>query len=192
MSVYNSSMNPIFSADIAALPARDRILATAHRLFYQEGLRATGIDRLIAESGVTKVTFYRHFPSKNDLIQAYLAQRHSLWMDWFRGALARQPGPAALVDALREWFSSDDFRGCAFINGAGEMPAEPAVMDAARRHKAEMRQAIAERLPESPGKNEMAEMLSLAVDGAIVRAQLDGHPDAALAALESLIGKLAG
>ncbi|MEN7433178.1 helix-turn-helix domain-containing protein [Chromobacterium sp. TRC.1.1.SA] len=185
-------MKSISPTDIAALPARDRILATAHRLFYQEGLRATGIDRLIAESGVTKVTFYRHFPSKNDLIQAYLEQRHSLWMDWFNAALARRDGPAALADAMREWFASDDFRGCAFINGAGEMPAEPAVTDAARRHKAEMRQAIAERLPEGPGKAEMAEMLSLAADGAIVRAQLDGQADAALAALESLIGKLAG
>ena len=187
-------MKSISPTDIAALPARDRILATAHRLFYQEGLRATGIDRLIAESGVTKVTFYRHFPSKNDLIQAYLEQRHSLWMDWFRGALSRHAsaGPAALALALGEWFASDDFRGCAFINGAGEMPADPAVMDAARRHKAEMRQAIAELLPEGPGKAEMAEMLSLAADGAIVRAQLDGQADAALAALESLIGKLAG
>ncbi|MBX9297213.1 TetR/AcrR family transcriptional regulator [Chromobacterium piscinae] len=185
-------MKSIPPTDIAALPARDRILATAHRLFYQEGLRATGIDRLIAESGVTKVTFYRHFPSKNDLIKAYLEQRHSLWMDWFKAALARRDSPAALADAMREWFASDDFRGCAFINGAGEMPAEPAVMDAARRHKAEMRQAIAERLPEGPGKAEMAEMLSLAADGAIVRAQLDGQADAALAALESLVGKLAG
>ncbi|AXE33442.1 TetR/AcrR family transcriptional regulator [Chromobacterium phragmitis] len=177
--------------DIAALPARDRILATAHRLFYREGLRATGIDKLIAESGVTKVTFYRHFPSKNDLIQAYLEQRHRLWMNWFRAALARRDGPAALADAMREWFSADDFRGCAFINGVGEMP-EPAVADAARRHKAEMRQAIAERLPEGAGKAEMADMLSLAVDGAIVRAQMDGQADAALAALESMIGKLAG
>ncbi|WP_440216716.1 TetR/AcrR family transcriptional regulator [Chromobacterium piscinae] len=180
--------------EIATLPARDRILATAHRLFYREGLRATGIDRLIAESGVTKVTFYRHFPSKNDLILAYLEQRHGLWMAWFRDALSRHAsaGPAALALALGEWFASDDFRGCAFINGVGEMPAEPAVAEAARRHKAEMRRAIAERLPEGPGKAEMAEMLSLAADGAIVRAQLDGQADAALAALESLVGKLAG
>ncbi|QEL55063.1 TetR/AcrR family transcriptional regulator [Chromobacterium paludis] len=179
--------------DIATLPARDRILATAHRLFYREGLRATGIDKLIAESGVTKVTFYRHFPSKNDLIQAYLEQRHSLWMAWFRDALSRHAsaGPIALACALREWLAADDFRGCAFINGVGEIP-EPSVAAAARRHKAEMRQAIAERLPEGAGQAEMADMLSLAVDGAIVRAQMDGQADAALAALESMIRKLAG
>jgi len=58
------------TADLNALPARQRILLTAHDLFYQEGIRATGIDRIIKESGVTKVTFYRHFPSKNDLITA--------------------------------------------------------------------------------------------------------------------------
>ncbi|WP_434635011.1 TetR/AcrR family transcriptional regulator [Chromobacterium sp. CV08] len=182
--------NPM--ADHAAPSARDRILATAHRLFYQEGLRATGIDRLIAESGVTKVTFYRHFPSKNELILAYLEQRHVLWMAWFRDALARHAGPAAPAAALREWLESDDFRGCAFINGVGEMPAEPAVAEAARRHKAEMRQAIAAVLSDGADKETRAEMLALAVDGAIVRAQIDGRPDAALQALEKLIAKLAG
>ncbi|AUH50794.1 TetR family transcriptional regulator [Chromobacterium sp. ATCC 53434] len=179
-------------ADIAAPSARDRILATAHRLFYREGLRATGIDRLIAESGVTKVTFYRHFPSKNELILAYLEQRHGLWMAWFRDALARHAGPAAPAAALREWLASDDFRGCAFINGVGEMPADAAVAEAARRHKADMRQAIAASLADGPDKEKQAEMLALAVDGAIVRAQMDGRPDAAMQALESLIAKLAG
>ena len=69
------------------LPARDRLLHTAHALFYRDGIRATGIDRVIAESGVTKVTFYRHFPSKNDLICAYLEYRHTGWMAWFGDAL---------------------------------------------------------------------------------------------------------
>ena len=59
--------------------ARDRILRTAHDLFYRDGIRATGIDRVIAESGVAKLTFYRHFPSKNDLIRAYLDYRHQRW-----------------------------------------------------------------------------------------------------------------
>ena len=57
-------------------PARDRILATAHRLLYREGIRATGIDRVIAESSVTKLTFYRNFPSKNDLIRDFIEVRH--------------------------------------------------------------------------------------------------------------------
>ena len=76
--------------EAAPLSARDRILGTAHDLFYRDGIRATGIDRLIAESGVTKVTFYRHFPSKNDLVRAFLDLRHARWMAWFVDALGRR------------------------------------------------------------------------------------------------------
>src|SRR3954470_24343514 len=75
--------------DISALPARERILVTSHDLFYRAGIRATGIDRVIAASGVTKVTFYRHFPSKDDLVRAFLDHRHGLWMAWFVDALGR-------------------------------------------------------------------------------------------------------
>ncbi|HFJ8955946.1 TPA: TetR/AcrR family transcriptional regulator, partial [Serratia liquefaciens] len=64
------------------LPPRQRILLTAHDLFYRDGVRATGIDRIISESGVAKVTFYRHFPSKNELIEAFLAYRHEQWLSW--------------------------------------------------------------------------------------------------------------
>ncbi|MBC8948429.1 hypothetical protein Xets_01100 [Xenorhabdus sp. TS4] len=67
--------------------ARERILKTAHMLFYRDGIRATGIDRIIKESEVTKVTFYRHFPSKNDLILAFLDYRHELWIQWFKKSL---------------------------------------------------------------------------------------------------------
>ena len=73
-------------------PARERILLAAHDLFYLDGIRATGIDRVIAESGVTKVTFYRHFPSKNDLICEFLEYRHRRWMAWFTDALQRHGG----------------------------------------------------------------------------------------------------
>ena len=111
------------------LPARDRLLHTAHALFYRDGIRATGIDRVIAESGVTKVTFYRHFPSKNDLICAYLEYRHTGWMAWFGDALQRHAHalPAgtdrtrALAPALAEWLGSEHFRGCAFINSVSEL-----------------------------------------------------------------------
>jgi len=145
------------SVDIGELPARDRILRTAHDLFYGEGIRATGIDRVIAASGVTKVTFYRHFPSKNELIVAYLDMRHARWMAWFSEALARHgdrhPGALALVPAMGEWFRGEalgDYRGCAFLNGVGEMgPALPEVVQITRRHKQDMTDAIAGRLPGS-------------------------------------------
>src|SRR3954466_2513091 len=95
-------------------PPRQRILHTAHDLFYRDGIRATGIDRVIAESGVAKVTFYRQFASKDDLILAFLEYRHERWMTWFTQALARHGGrTSAIAPALAEWFSGPDYRGCA-------------------------------------------------------------------------------
>lgn len=178
---------------LAALPARERILRTAHDLFYREGVRATGIDRVIAESGVTKVTFYRHFPSKNDLVLAYLDLRHLRWMAWFTGSLARHGGaPAgvdALVGAMGEWFRSEGFRGCAFLNGVSEIgPALPEAVDITRRHKADMTDAIAALLPAGRQRKRQAAALALAVDGAIVQAQFGETPDAALRQL-SWIGE---
>src|ERR1700744_4673256 len=120
--VYHGAM----VTDSAVPSARERILLTAHDLFYGEGVRATGIDRVIAESGVTKVTFYRHFPSKNDLIRAFLDYRHERWIQWFVHALERHgagEGKVAtpVVAAMREWLESEAFRGCAFINSVVEL-----------------------------------------------------------------------
>ena len=87
-------MTPDATVDIRTLPARERVLATALALFYRDGIRATGIDRVIAEAGVTKVTFYRHFPSKDALVVAFLESRQERWMAWFRDALARHAARA--------------------------------------------------------------------------------------------------
>jgi len=173
--------------------ARDRILLTAHDLFYRDGIRATGIDRIIKESGVTKVTFYRHYPSKNELILAYLEYRHAYWMDWFEAAVQRHAEspshtPVSLIiSVLREWFESQTFRGCAFINTVAEFDGAIAgVGDTIRRHKAGMSEALRKIFKETrlEGK-EVA--VGLAVDGAIVRAQIDGTPDAALKALAEIL-----
>src|SRR5262249_11907658 len=154
-------------------PPYERILHTAHDLFYREGIRATGIDRVIAESGVAKLTFYRQFASKDDLVRAFLLFRHERWMAWFDDALARHGGDAgALVPTLREWFESADFRGCAFLNSVGELGATmPDVVEIARRHKADMTKAIAKLLPATRRRARLAQALALAVDGAIVQAQ---------------------
>ena len=154
--------------------ARARIVQTAHDLFYQDGIRATGIDRVIADAGVTKVTFYRHFPSKNDLICEFLAHRHQLWMAWFLDALGRHGGSIeALCPALAEWFGTANFRGCAFINSVGELGgALPAVLKIAQDHKHDMAAAIAQLLPPSRHRQRDAQDLAMAVDGAIVRAQM--------------------
>lgn len=157
--------------------ARERILDTAHQLFYRAGIRATGIDLIIREAAVTKVTFYRHFPSKNQLILEFLDYRHQRWMQWFNGSLLAlhaggMPAPQAISQTMAEWFSSDDFRGCAFINTAAELADTlPEALQRVREHKREMTETIASLLPAEAGSEKKAAMIALAVDGAIVTAQ---------------------
>lgn len=183
--VYNQHM------ETTAPSARERILMTAHALFYRDGIRATGVDRLIAESGVAKLTFYRHFASKDDLIRAFLDYRHARWMAWFVDALGRHGahggrGTGALVDALTEWFRDPGFRGCAFINSVVEVGASvQGAVDIARRHKQEMEQVIAELLPPGADRSERARDVAVLVDGAVVRAQM-GDVEGAVASLRSL------
>jgi len=186
---------PLIDAPVTPdMPARQRVLWTAGRLFYQEGIRATGIDRVIAESGVTKVTFYRHFASKNELVCAYLHHRHERWMAWFTDALARHAkagGLATLLAAMGEWLGDEGFRGCAFLNGVSELgEALPEVVAITREHKADMTAAIAGLLPASRRRASLARAAALAVDGAIVQAQFDASPDTALASLALLLKAL--
>ncbi len=167
--------------------ARERILETALRLFYAEGVRATGIDRIIAESGVAKMSFYRHFPAKSDLVCAFLEERHRRWMAWFGASVAAHAGRRgsaylAVADALAEWFASHEFRGCAFINTAAEFTRqESRERTIAASHKRDLEKlledyAAAEGL--SPAAV-AARLALLIVDGAIVRAQMCGADDVA-------------
>lgn len=175
------------------LSAKERILTTAHSLFYRYGIRATGVDRIIAESAVTKVTFYRHFPSKNELIRAFLEYRHQVWLSWFKDALVRHgQNMHALEPALAEWFQSKEFRGCAFINTVGELAHDlPEVLEITRRHKADMVDAIADLFPDSINRDALANTLAVVVDGAIVRAQYDTTPEQALRAVAHIVAALA-
>jgi AcrR family transcriptional regulator len=195
--------NPYFVAS-APIPARDRILRTAQDLFYRQGIRATGVDRIIAEAGVTKVTFYRHFPSKDVLIQAYLERRHAAWMAWFREALSssRAAQPEAerrraplvpVLDAARAWFGLADFRGCAFANTVAEAgEAALPIASIAAQHKHEVRDAIAALLPPNVrARADIAWAATLALDGAAVNAQLgQASTDAALDGLRILLDAL--
>jgi AcrR family transcriptional regulator len=175
-------------------PARQRILVTAHDLFYRDGIRGTGIDSVIEHAAVTKVTFYRHFSSKNALIVAYLEYRHERWMSWFTAALQRHGGTLrALVPALAEWFRSPEYRGCAFINGVSEIaPALPEVIEITRRHKTDMQKAIAALLPAGRRRGTVARSLALLVDGAIVQAQFRTDLDAVLRDLRQMVRLVAG
>jgi AcrR family transcriptional regulator len=186
------------------LSPRDRILRAAQDLFYRHGVRATGIDRIIAEAGVTKVTFYRHFPSKDDLIRAFLHQRHETWIAWFKESLAssrasqsaaeRQTQPLMpVLQVAREWFGASTFRGCAFANTVAEIgESVPSITGIALQHKQEVRDAIAELLPLNAAASDIAWAATLALDGAIVNAQLGGSStEVALLGLQKLLHALA-
>ena len=101
---------------------RARVLETAYRLFSQHGTRAVGVDRIIAESGVAKMTLYRNFASKDELILAFLELREERWTRrWLQDTVeARAATPAqrllAIFDVFSEWFAREDFEGCSFIN----------------------------------------------------------------------------
>jgi AcrR family transcriptional regulator len=120
--------------------ARTRLLDTASRLFYAEGLHAVGIDRVVAEAHVTRATLYRHFPSKDDLIVAYLTETDEVIRD--RMALAQSAATDA-DDAIRmvaqyvaENIRGAQFRGCAFLNAAAEYPdPEHPVHKAVLKHR---------------------------------------------------------
>lgn len=176
--------------------ARDRILQTAHDLFYRDGIRATGIDRIIREASVTKVTFYRHFPAKDDLIRAFLDYRHQRWMAWFSQTLEQQTGEGkglaeALAATLQNWFEDEAFRGCAFINSAVEMAEVlPETLPIAHAHKQAMVQCLAGYLPNNVSGRLRAEMLALVIDGAIVKAQRDGGGEEALLLLQAWLALL--
>ncbi|AQH01262.1 TetR family transcriptional regulator [Burkholderia sp. KK1] len=182
-------IQPTALPDAAGLAPDARILLTAHDLFYRDGIRATGVDRVIAESGVAKKTFYRYFPSKDDLIVAFLDFRHDNWMTWFRAALKRHGGTLnALVPALAEWFGDENYRGCAFINSVVEVGATlPQAVDISRRHKRDMTAAIRALMPSSRSAKPDAQALALAVDGAIVAAQFAESPAEALKALARVV-----
>jgi AcrR family transcriptional regulator len=107
--------------------ARSRILNTADELFSRHGIRAVGIDRIIAEADVAKATLYRHFPSKEELVIAFLEMRERRWThEWLEARteqLAPRPEDRALFvfDALDEWFHRSDYEGCAFMNALLEI-----------------------------------------------------------------------
>jgi AcrR family transcriptional regulator len=168
----------------ATSDARQRILDTADRLFYAEGVRAVGIDRIIAESGAAKMTLYSHFRSKDDLILAVLQYREEQFMAWFEQAMKRYSnaqgdGLVALFAALKEWFETPTFRGCAFINASVELadPGHPGSVFV-RQHKGRFHAFLAKLIEESLGKSaaRLAPAIAVLIEGAIVMAVIDGSP----------------
>jgi AcrR family transcriptional regulator len=113
--------------------ARERILDSAYELFSRRGVRGVGVDEVIERAGVAKATLYRQFPSKDELVLAFLERREQRWtLDWVlaearRGGAEPEEQLFAIFDAFDSWFRRDDFEACSFINTMLEMgPAHPA------------------------------------------------------------------
>ncbi|MEV4334760.1 TetR/AcrR family transcriptional regulator [Streptomyces sp. NPDC049597] len=157
-----------------ATRARERLLDTAEELFYAEGIRAVGVERIVAESGVGRASFYRHFASKDDLVVAVLRRRDEAWRAWLAERVAALGGePLDVFHALAERFSRADFRGCAFINTMAETAdtGSPAYRVAAE-HKESVTAYVAGLLADCghPEADELARRFVLLMDGAIVTA----------------------
>src|SRR6266702_1558555 len=128
------------------LDTRRRILDTAAELFYREGVRGVGVDRIAAESGLAKMTLYYHFKSKDELVVAWLRRRDEEWMSWLESAVENRDGTP-----LREWFETPDFRGCAFINAHAELgSSSPAAAGIVASHKHALTEYLA-RLARADG-----------------------------------------
>ncbi len=165
--------------------ARARILDVAARLFTRDGFRATGVDRIIAESGVAKMSLYRHFESKNALILAVLDEKHDAWMRWFveevEAGLPATATLAVFADVLQHWFETESYRGCTFINVVAETGArdDDSLVRKAMAHKETLRvyiSQVAKRLGHE-NADALAEEAMLCIEGMIVRFQMTGNPE---------------
>ncbi|MFJ7198101.1 MULTISPECIES: TetR/AcrR family transcriptional regulator [unclassified Streptomyces] len=166
--------------------ARGRILDAAARRFYADGVAATGIDTITAEAGVAKMSLYNNFDSKADLVRAYLEARHEEWLGLYRHRLAGAQGPAGAVLAVFDAYADHadfayehGFRGCGLLNAAAELPTGHEGRAVVRRHKEQVENLLTTHLQELlPGQEEraraMAEHLAFLLEGAIVRAGLEG------------------
>jgi AcrR family transcriptional regulator len=177
--------------------ARDRILSTACDLFYREGIRAVGIDRIIAEAGVAKASLYANFSSKDDLIVAYLTCLRDLWQAELDAELAGIDDPAEAIRRLFELVGEDlgdsAFRGCPFGNAAAEFPDRS---HPSRRVTDDYRSWLRQRLAGLAGAAGLedppavATALVLLYDGACVSAKLDDAEAvrvATLAAVDEIV-----
>ncbi|MFB9467914.1 TetR/AcrR family transcriptional regulator [Nonomuraea salmonea] len=178
-------------------PARERVLETAKRLFYAEGIHTVGIDRIIAEAGVAKATFYHHFPSKDDLVRAYITDQSGLQ----RTAAAELGRDDAPYERLRTFFvhlcefgSGPGYRGCPFVNTAAEYP-DPAhpVRQAIVEHRRWNRDLYRDLLAEAghPDPEQTADLLLMLRDGLVVGFDLD-DPAAVRATAQEALARLVG
>ncbi|CAM02725.1 TetR family transcriptional regulator [Saccharopolyspora erythraea NRRL 2338] len=179
-------------------PARERLLDAAGELFYRDGIRAVGIDAVIERAGVAKMSLYKHFRSKDDLVVAYLQRREQRWREHFQSRM-RAAGTTprervlAVFDVLANWTESENPRGCAFINAYVELADAGHPGNAvARADKEWLRAYLTELVAETraPDPETLSAQLFLLLEGALVTTAMgtvDGAMSSARAAAERLL-----
>jgi AcrR family transcriptional regulator len=164
---------------------RGKVLRAAAELFYRDGT-AVGVNELAQRAGVSKLTLYRHFGSKEGLLEAVLRERSGNVVGWLREAADAPSDPVervlAVFDALRDWHAEAHFRGCAIVNAAAENPApDGPARRVAREHLGrhlELLQALAADTP-APDPQLAGRQLLILLEGATVVAALTGDLGAA-------------
>ncbi len=168
---------------------RERIIETALRLFYEQGYLATGINQIISESQVAKATFYSHFSSKENLCVAYLQARHIIWMEWLKNSVEKHTSTEERLRGvfvfLREWMAGCNFRGCAFLNIASEVPPlNNKIRAEVIRHKDDLKLYLKQLISLLKGSQKRykninvkvdVDMVYVLVEGAIVASQNYGQ-----------------
>ena len=188
LSSYTLSAMPSTGEAVVrvASDARERILETAYELFSRRGIRGVGVDEVIERAGVAKATLYRHFPSKDDLVVAFLELREQRWTRELLEAGAKRLGTGpeeqllAIFDVLDVWFRRADFEACSFINVLLEMGPQHPAGRAAVDHLANIRSLVQE-LAEEAGLRDPAAFaysLQILMKGSIIAAA-EGDADAA-------------
>jgi len=165
---------------------RDELIGKAFKAFYTHGFHATGMDRLVAETGISKTSMYKHFRSKEELILAALQLRDTQFREWlFRrmAALGKSPREQllAMFDALGEWCREPGFRGCFFVKAAAEFQeADHPIHVQAAAHKALLLEHLSglATAAGAPAPDALARQLLILKEGAIVAAQVEGCAEA--------------
>lgn len=162
--------------------ARERILDAAEHLFYARGIQTVGMDMIRDASGVTLRRLYQLFPSKGDLVEAYLAHRDSRWLQSLAAHVDKVAGTPrerllAVFDWLEDWFSRPDFHGCGFINSFGELGGtSPEVVAAARHHKDTFHAYLEELATAAGAATDTGGQIALLAEGAMTTAAISGTP----------------
>jgi AcrR family transcriptional regulator len=180
------------TANREAVSKKQILVDKATELFSQEGYHAVGVDRIVAESGVAKMTLYNHFASKSDLVVAVLGQREARAAESLRDFVAKYDAPLDRLRAVFEWhdvwFKEANFTGCMFINAASEFPGHDDQIHRAaalqKLHLTELLREVLEPLVPAVAADRIAAQLLILVDGATVTAQISGDSGSAMLACD--------